>query len=97
MTRNWTEADIIDFDPIQWKALLYCSSLKDFKTVMYGAVPSLFSIFLLCSFIPGFSMSMAVFVSGIHCAALVVMGLVSGGLSKGWCLLQILVSFDPVC
>lgn len=83
MTRNWTETGVVDFDPIEWKALFYCSSLNDFKTVMYGAVPSLFSIFLLCNFIPGFSMSMAVFVSGIHCAALVFIGLLSGGLSKG--------------
>lgn len=84
-TRNWTEAGVVDFDPIVWKALFYCSSLKElYTTVIYGTVPSLFSIFLLCNFIPGFSMSMAVFVSGIHCAALVFMGLLSGRLSKGW-------------
>lgn len=91
MTRDWTDAGIVDFDPIEWKALLYCSSLKDFKTVMYGAVPSLFSIILLCKFIPGFSMSMAFFVSGIHCAVLIFMGLMSGALSKG------LVFLDPRC
>lgn len=85
MTRNWTDAGIVDFDPIEWKGLLYCSSLNDFKTVMYGAVPALVSIILLCKFIPGFSMSMAFFVSGIHFAALVLMGLMSRGFSKGWC------------
>lgn len=95
MTRNWTDAGIVDFDPIEWKTLLYCSSLKDFKTVMYGVVPALFCIVLLCKIIPGFSMSMAFFVSGIHCAALVLMGLMSGGFSKGWCF-PILVAHIPI-
>lgn len=83
LTRNWTETGSVDFDGIEWKALFYCSSLKEFTTIMYGALPSLFSIFLLCNFIPGFSMSMAVFVSGIHCAVLVLVGLLSRRLSKG--------------
>lgn len=95
MIRNWTDAAIVDFDPIEWKPLLYCSSLKEFKTVMYGAVPALLSIILLCSFIPGFNMSMAFFVSGIHCAALVLMGLMSGGFSKGW-YFSILVVHIPI-
>ena len=93
LTRNWTESGSVEFDSIEWKTLFYCSSLKEFRTIMYGALPSLLSIFLLCKFIPGFSMSMAVFVSGIHCAVLVFVGLLSGGLSKGSVVFFFFLSF----